>query len=70
MAENGSTRRALERIEEAAREIATLFVALAPLDVVLGADRPHAFTYGLIFVAVGVILFILTLLTERNRGRA
>jgi uncharacterized MAPEG superfamily protein len=60
----------IERIEEAAREIATLFIALAPLDVVLGADRPYAFTYALIFVAVGVIFFVLTLFSERHRSRA
>ena len=58
-----------ERIEEALREIATLFVALAPLDVALGGDRPHGITYGLIFVAGGVILFMSVLLAERRRLR-
>ena len=59
-----------ERIEDAMREIAVLFVALAPLDVVLGASRPRAFTYGLIFVAIGVILFAWALFIERRRLRA
>jgi hypothetical protein len=58
---------AVERIEESVREIATLFVALAPLDVVLGADRPHAFGYGLIFMLIGVTLFVSAVLTERRR---
>jgi hypothetical protein len=58
------------KILRAAREIATLFIALAPLDVVLGPDRPYAFTYALIFEAVGVILFVLTLFSERHRSRA
>ena len=70
MAVNGPGKQVVERIEDAVREVATLFVALAPLDVVLSADRPHAFSYGLIFVAVGVVLFVLTLLNERRRDRA
>ena len=41
----------VERIEEALREVAILFVALAPLDVALGADRRNGFAYGLIFMA-------------------
>lgn len=56
-----------ERIEEALREIAVLFVALAPLDVALGGGDPHAFTYGLIFEIGGVILFIVALHLERRR---
>ena len=70
MATDNPNRHALERIEDLAREVATLFLALAPIDVVLGAERPHSFSYGLILVAVGVVLFLLTLLTERNRSRA
>jgi hypothetical protein len=60
----------IERIEEALREVAILFVPLAPLDVALGAERSQGFTYGLIFVAGGVILFVLVLLVERRRLRA
>ncbi len=59
---------AIERIEDAFREIATLIVALAPLDVILGAERPHAFRNGLIFVGFGVILFATMLFTERRRS--
>lgn len=64
-----TTRSPVERIEEALREVAVLFVALAPLDVVLGAERPGAFADGLIFVAIGVILFVVTLIFERKRLR-
>jgi hypothetical protein len=60
---------AIERVEDAVREIAVLFVALAPLDVALGAERPHAIAYGLIFVAVGVMLFLWTLFNEWRRKR-
>jgi hypothetical protein len=60
---------AIEGIEESVREIATLFVALSPLDVVLGADRPHAFRNGLIFMLFGVILFVSAVFTERRRLR-
>ena len=64
------TRSIAERVEDALREVTILFVALAPLDVALGSREPHAFTFGLISVAGGVILFVLALLLERRRGRA
>ena len=67
---NEADRQTVERIEEAAREVATLFVALAPLDVALGSEKPRAFSYGLIFVSIGVILFVVPLLHERRRARA
>ena len=60
----------LERVEEAVREVATLFVALAPLDVVLGAEQPRAFGYGLIFMGIGVTLFLLALYSEGIRLNA
>ena len=64
------TKTAIERFEDALREIATLFVALAPLDVALGARGPHAIIYGLIFVTGGVILFMWALYIERIRHNA
>jgi hypothetical protein len=70
MAQGSSARTIIERIEDALREVATLFVALAPLDVTLGGERPHAFSYGLIFVAAGVSLFALSLFLERRRFNA
>jgi hypothetical protein len=57
----------IERIEEAFREIAVLFIALAPLDVALGAHGLEAIVTGLIFVGFGIILFAGTLLSERTR---
>ena len=42
MAFHSVTKTAIERFEDALREIATLFVALAPLDAALGAHGPHA----------------------------
>jgi hypothetical protein len=56
-----------ERIEDAIREVGTLLVALAPLDMAFGADRTNALSYGLIFEAVGVSLFVLALFIERRR---
>ncbi len=55
---------AKERIEEALREIAVLFIALAPLDAALGAHSSEVFAVGLIFVGIGVILFAATLFME------
>jgi len=60
---------AIKRGEEALREIAVLFIALAPLDVVLGVDRPHAFRNGLIFVIIGVILLAGAFYLEGRRQR-
>ena len=60
---------AVKRGEEALREIATLFIALAPLDVVLGADRPHALRNSLIFVIIGVILLAVAFHLEGRRTR-
>jgi hypothetical protein len=43
----------IERIEDALREIAVLFIALSPLDVKLGEHRANAVRHGLIFVTGG-----------------
>ena len=64
------SRTVIERMEDALREVATLFIALAPLDVALGPREPHTFTFGLIFVTGGVILFVLALLLEWRRRNA
>jgi len=57
-----------ERIEEALREIAVLFIALAPLDVFLAEGTPQAVRNGLIFVGVGLMIFVVTLYVERKRS--
>jgi len=59
----------VQRLEEALREIAVLFIALAPLDVTLGAERSSEFRNGLIFVMIGVMLFLIALAVERRRLR-
>ena len=58
----------IQRIEDALREIAVLFIALAPLDVVLGEHRANAVRDGLIFVTGGLILFVIALRMERRRS--
>ena len=63
-----SANRIAERIEEAVREVATLFIALAPLDVILGGGATHGYRDGLIFIAIGVFLFIVVLITEDRRS--
>ena len=59
--------RTIERVEEASREIAILFIALAPLDVFLGEDPAHAAANGFVFVALGASLFVAALYAERKR---
>ena len=59
--------RTIERVEEACREIAILFIALAPLDVFLGEDPSHAAANGFLFVTLGISLFVVALYAERRR---
>jgi hypothetical protein len=61
--------RTIELVEEALREIAVLFIALAPLDVFLGEDGAYVIRNGLIFVGVGAIMFVVALFVERRRLR-
>ena len=58
--------RTIERVEKACREIAILFIALAPLDVFLGEDPSHAAANGFLFVTLGISLFV-ALYAERRR---
>jgi hypothetical protein len=60
--------KAIQRIEEALREISVLFVTLAPLDVFLGEHGAKAVRNGLIFVTGGIILFVIALRIERRRS--
>jgi hypothetical protein len=62
--------RAIARVEEALREIAVLFIALAPLDVFLGEDPAHAAANGFAFVTLGLSLFVAALYVERRRLNA
>ena len=59
--------KAIRRVEEALREIAVLFVALAPLDVFLGNNPVHAAANGVAFVTLGVLLFVVALYIEGRR---
>jgi hypothetical protein len=58
------------RIEEAVREIGVLLVALAPLDSVFSQDALAAMPILLLFVTVGVTLFLVAIWMERTRGNA
>jgi hypothetical protein len=65
-----SAKAVAERIEDAIREVGTLLVALAPLDMAFGADRANALGYGLTFEGIGVSLFLFALFIERQRLHA
>jgi hypothetical protein len=56
------------RIEEAVREIGVLLVALAPLDAAFSPDAHKARSNLLLFITVGVTLFLLALVMERRRS--
>ena len=53
-------------VEDAMREVGTLLIAFAPLDAAL-AERPGKTGLLSLFMIVGVLLFIGSLLIERNR---
>jgi len=57
-----------ERVEDAMREVATLFITFAPLDSALARDSGVASTF-LFFLIVGVVLFAASLWLERRRTR-
>ena len=59
-------RTAQERIEEAMREVAVLFLAFAPLDAALGAG-PTRWWLVLLFLSLGAFLFMAALRLERKR---
>ena len=60
---------ARERLEEAIREIAILFIALSPLDMSVNAENPRALRWLVILLGVGVTLFMSALALERMRRR-
>jgi hypothetical protein len=62
-------RRTLERIEDAAREIGTLLIAFAPLDLVLAGELRHRWPVLLLFLTVGALLLGAALRSERGRLR-
>ena len=57
-----------ERLEDAMREVGTLLIAFAPLDAAL-AERSEKTGLLLLFMIVGVLLFIVSVLIERRRSR-
>jgi hypothetical protein len=58
---------AQERLEDAMREVGTLLIAFAPLDAALAEQRGKTGLL-LLFMIVGVLLFIGSLLIERSRS--
>ena len=55
-----------ERLEDAMREVGTLLIAFAPLDVALAEDRSRTRAL-LLFLLIGVALFAGSLWLERKR---
>ena len=59
---------AQERLEDAMREVGTLLIAFAPLDAALAEQRGKTGLL-LLFMIVGVLLFLVSVLIERRRSR-
>lgn len=55
-----------ERIEEATREIGVLLIAFAPLDVAL--SERHELPFLFLFLGLGILMFTLSLWSERRRA--
>lgn len=62
-----ATHSILERIEDAMREIATLILALSPLDAVF--TPAYQARSVLLLMTFGLLLFMTTLMMERRRSR-
>jgi hypothetical protein len=56
-----------ERVEDGQREVGVLLIAFAPLDIALNRHSPGNFNYLLLFLGLGVFLFIGALIQERRR---
>ena len=56
-----------QRVEELFREVGTLLLAFTPLDASLSADRGFRWQSLLLFVPVGLFLFVIAVLSERRR---
>ena len=69
MSEPVPTRRPIDRVEDAMREIGTLVLAFAPLDAVFSPEGSGSLGSVLLFVLLGLSFFLLALLLERRRAR-
>lgn len=58
-----------ERIEDAMREVGVLLIAFAPLDVALNRHAGGDLSYLLLFLGLGMSLFVGSLILERRRGQ-
>jgi hypothetical protein len=67
MVDQSGGRSAAERIEDAMREIGTLLLAFAPLDAALSEGRLPASAFLLLFLGLGLSLFVGALAMERKR---
>jgi hypothetical protein len=65
--ENQDIKTPRERIEEAIREIGVLLVALAPLDAGFGQSFLAAVPGLLLFLVMGMTLFVIAIRLERRR---
>ena len=58
-----------QRLEELLREVGTLLIAFAPLDVTLGNSREFRWQWLLLFALLGISLFMTAVIAERRRFR-
>jgi hypothetical protein len=56
-----------ERVEDVLREVGTLLVAFAPLDVALGGEKTKSWSSMLLFLSLGLLFLIIALVAEQRR---
>jgi cyanate permease len=56
-----------ERFEDILREVGTLLVAFAPLDVALTAEKTKSWSSMLLFLSLGLLFLTIALVAEQRR---
>jgi hypothetical protein len=58
-----------ERFEDVLREVGTLLIAFAPLDVALDAQKTKNWWTMLLFLSLGLFFLAIALIAEQRRHR-
>jgi len=57
-----------KRVEDVLREVGTLLVAFAPLDVALSAEKTKSWSSMLPFLSLGLLFLTIALVAEQRRN--
>jgi hypothetical protein len=68
MRQNSNRPSVRERFEDVLREVGTLLIAFAPLDVALGAEKTKSWSSMLLFLSLGLLFLTIALVAEQQRN--